>query len=191
MLQLHLGCGKRFIPSFVHIDLEDFPHIDYRHNIASLPMFEDDSVDLIYSSHSIEYFDRIEVMRVLIEWRRVLKVGGKLRLAVPDFEALVEVYKKYANLGLILGPLYGMMEVKNKDVSIYHKTVYDYQSLARILQEVGFNEIDRYDWRKTLHRDYDDFSQAYVPHMDKENGTLISLNIEAKKMQIEYKDEQE
>ena len=84
-----------------------------------------------------------------------------------------------------------MMEVKNKDVSIYHKTVYDYQSLARILQEVGFNEIDRYDWRKTLHKDYDDFSQAYVPHMDKENGTLISLNIEAKKMQIECKDEQE
>jgi hypothetical protein len=25
---------------------------------------------------------------------------------------------------------------------------------------------------------FDDHSQAYIPHMDKENGTLISLNIE-------------
>ncbi|RPJ57790.1 MAG: methyltransferase, partial [Dehalococcoidia bacterium] len=24
-----------------------------------------------------------------------------------------------------------------------------------------------------------DYSQAYIPHMDKENGILISLNVEA------------
>jgi len=24
----------------------------------------------------------------------------------------------------------------------------------------------------------DDFSQAYLPHMDKEHGTLVSLNLE-------------
>jgi hypothetical protein len=29
--------------------------------------------------------------------------------------------------------------------------------------------------------EFDDHSQAYLPHMDKENGTLISLNIEAVK----------
>ena len=76
MLQLHLGCSKRFIPGFVHIDLADFPHIDYRHDIATLPMFEDGSVDLIYSSHTIEYFDRVEVIAVIEEWCRVLKRGA-------------------------------------------------------------------------------------------------------------------
>ena len=40
----------------------------------------------------------------------------------------------------------------------------------------------RYDWRQTLHKDHDDFSQAYVPHMDKEKGLLISLNVEADKV---------
>jgi len=34
------------------------------------------------------------------------------------------------------------------------------------------------DWEKTEHAIYDDHSQAYLPHMDKKNGTLISLNME-------------
>jgi hypothetical protein len=36
-------------------------------------------------------------------------------------------------------------------------------------------------WRETEHAHVDDFSQAYIPHMDKENGILISLNIECDK----------
>jgi len=42
--------------------------------------------------------------------------------------------------------------------------------------------VRRYDWRQTLHKDHDDHSQAYIPHMDKENGRLISLNVEAEKI---------
>ena len=39
-----------------------------------------------------------------------------------------------------------------------------------------------WDWRKTDHSNIDDYSQAYLPHMNKENGLLVSLNIEAKKV---------
>ena len=46
---------------------------------------------------------------------------------------------------------------------------------------VGFKDIKRYDWRETEHAEFDDHSQAYLPHMDKENGTLISLNVECTK----------
>ena len=46
-VKLHLGCGKKYIPGFIHIDLDDYPHIDYRHDISSLPMFANNSVDLI------------------------------------------------------------------------------------------------------------------------------------------------
>jgi hypothetical protein len=46
---------------------------------------------------------------------------------------------------------------------------------------VGFKEVYLWDWRETEHSHIDDFSQAYLPHMDKENGVLMSLNIEAKK----------
>ena len=33
-------------------------------------------------------------------------------------------------------------------------------------------------WEETEHAQFDDHSQAYLPHMDKENGTLMSLNVE-------------
>ena len=42
-IKLHLGRGKRYIPGFVHIDLDDYPHIDYRSEISDLSMFEDNS----------------------------------------------------------------------------------------------------------------------------------------------------
>jgi len=183
-IKLHLGCGKRYIPGFIHIDLADYPHIDYKADISDLSMFGDESVDLIYCCHALEYFDRQEVQeRVLPEWHRVLKHGGVLRLAVPDFEALIKAYQKYAELSIVLGPLYGriVIETGHESKTIYHKTVYDFRSLKDILEGAGFTNIRRYDWRKTVHKDYDDFSQAYIPHMDKEKGLLISLNVEAEK----------
>lgn len=177
-VQLHLGCDKRFLPGFIHIDLAKFKHIDYCHDVRQLPMFDDDSVDLIYASHVLEYFDRIEVREVLGEWHRILKVGGLLRLAVPDFQALIKGYELYG-LDKILGPLYGRMAVGRK--KIYHKTVYDLESLKTVLEECGFGDVHRYDWRETIHKDYDDYSQSYLPHMDKDHGLLISLNLEAVK----------
>ena len=109
-----------------------------------------------------------------------------MRIAVPDFEAIVTVYLKYGkdleHKG-ILGPLFGRMitKSKGKEKIIYHKTVYDFKSLKKMLQSAGFKNIRRYDWHKTIHKDYDDHSQAYIPHLYKKKGILISLNVEAKK----------
>ncbi len=75
------------------------------------------------------------------------------------------------------------MSVKTKDksneITCYQSTVYDFSSLKKLLEENGFWNVCRYDWRQTIHKDFDDFSQAYFPHMNKERGLLISLNIEA------------
>lgn len=192
-IKLHLGCGKVYIPGFIHIDLAKYSHIDYNHNIISLPMFEDNSVDYIYCCHALEYFDRDMATLALNNWREKLKPGGMLRLAVPDFEAIVKVYQKYGDLNHrgILGPLYGKMIVKrNHPIAgnirsthqfLYHKTTFDFASLKKILEELGYKNIKRYDWRKTEHANVDDFSKSYIPHMDFENGFLISLNIEATK----------
>ncbi len=103
---------------------------------------------------------------------------------MPDFDKLVEVYKKSGDLSTILGPLYGRMEIQAQEGErvIYHKTVYNFDSLKAVLEENGFSDVKPYDWRERIHKDYDDHSQAYYPHMDKENGILISLNVEAQKL---------
>jgi hypothetical protein len=68
--------------------------------------------------------------------------------------------------------------MKMDELTIYHKTTYDYTSLSTLLNEVGMRKIKKYQWDHTEHAQFDDHSQAYLPHMDKKNGTLISLNVE-------------
>ena len=179
-MKLHLGCGKRnFGPAWVHVDYGDHPHVT-SHDIVSLP-FEDNSCDVIYSSHVIEYFDRAEVVAVLKEWNRVLKPGGIIRLAVPNFEVMIKLYYcESMPIETFLGPLYGKMQPPGCE-AIYHKTAYDFQSLKALLEDVGFTDIQLYDWKQTEHGHIDDHSQAYIPHMDKTDGTLISLNVEGTK----------
>lgn len=181
-IKLHLGCGWRnFGEEWIHIDNGDYKHLTYKSDISKLPMIVNESVDLIYASHVIAYFNRDEIKDVLEEWNRILKPNGVLRLATPDLQSLVMVYQDENEISLdnILGPLYGKMDMDGN--SIYHKTIYDFKSLKKILKDNNFVKIKRYDWRDTEHSSFDDHSQAYIPHMDKENGILISLNIECKK----------
>ena len=182
-MDIHLGCWHRYIDGFIHVDLCDFEHIDYRSDIKELPFFSDESANLIYSSHSFEYFDPVEAPLVLKEWRRVLKPGGKLRLSVPDFDQLIKIYQLTGNIQKILGPLFGRMQIESNgvDTLLYHKTVYNFDTLSKLLSENGFEAISRYNWQDTIHSKYDDHSQAYYPHMDKENGIMVSLNVEALK----------
>lgn len=179
MIKINLGCGWRnFGSDWVHIDGGDYPHLNSK-DIINLP-YKDNSVDLIYASHVLEYFDRVEVIDILNKWYSKLKPGGILRLAVPDFETIANLYsKKNIPLKSFIGPLYGRM--KMGDQWIYHKTTYDFKELSEILKECGFNKVIYYDWKETEHSKFDDHSQAYIPHMDKENGVLISLNIETVK----------
>ncbi len=179
-MKLHLGCGKRYLPGFVHIDAVDYPHVDHVSTIDNLSFIPADSVDLIYNCHVLEHFKRREVDRVLREWWRVLKPGGTLRTSVPDFAALGEVYRRTGDLDLVIGPLFGRQDYLYN----IHYNVFDLKTLARALDHAGFCDIGQYDWRDTEHAHVDDYSQAYIPHMDKEHGVLVSLNVSARKPQL-------
>lgn len=178
MLKLHLGCGNKYIPGFTHIDIIKYPHVDLVTNVDNLSMIESNSVDLIYACHILEHFNKNNVIPTLIEWRRILKLGGRLRLSVPDFEVLTKLYVSgEVTLEKIHGPIMGGQTYLYN----FHYTIFDYLKLKNMLISVGFEDknISRWDWKKTEHTNVDDYSQAHLPHMDKENGTLISLNVEA------------
>jgi predicted SAM-dependent methyltransferase len=189
IIQLNLGSGNRpKIPGFTHIDYQTGENVDLVGDIGNLPMYQDNSVSLIYASHSFEYFHLDEAPHVLKEWRRVLKPGGILRLSVPDFTRLIEVYKKSGDIRKILGPLYGRWAI-NDIYEVYHRTVYDYSLLTELLKEAGFTNIHKYSWWEREQEKYDDYSRAHWPHdpeaiktgIFKPGSIPISLNVEASK----------
>lgn len=176
---LHLGCGKKYIPGYFHIDILPFDHVDHQGPVDDLSFIPDNTVKLIYACHLLEHFGRNEFRKPLAEWYRVLAPGGVLRLAVPDFEQVVKLYAagRVKHLSEVMGLVMG----GQRDQYDYHKVIFDERFLSEALREIGFSSVRRWDWRKTDHAHIDDYSQAYLPHMDKDNGTLMSLNLEAVK----------
>lgn len=178
-MKFNIGCGWRnFGEDWVHIDGGDYDHLDS--DDIMIKQYPNNCADLIYASHFIGYFDREEIVPILKRWRDVLKPGGIMRIATTDFETCARLYinGEYP-LGNFLGPLYGKMPMGN--ITVYEKTAYDFKDLEALLKYIGMKDIKKYDWRQAEYAAFDDHSQAYLPHMDKDNGTLISLNVECKK----------
>lgn len=176
-MKLHLGCGSKHIDGFINIDARELPEVDEIDDVKTLVKFDKESINLIYASHILEHITRLEYTNVLSRWYDLLKKDGILRIAVPDIEKVFEHYSINKDLRSLRGFLWGGQSYGFN----YHYCGWDFKTLCEDLESVGFKDIRIYNWRETEHSHIDDFSQCYLPHMDKDNGMLMSLNIEAKK----------
>lgn len=174
-MKLHLGCGHKRIEGFINIDCRYLPAVDRVENIRFLRTFKPETVELIYASHVLEHFSRWEYKHCLQRWFELLQPGGVARIAIPDFEAVCEYYMEHRDLRAVSGLLYGGQDYAENN----HFWCWDFQNIEKELLEIGFSSVKRFDWWETEHAAVDDCSQAYLPHMDKQDGKLMSLNIEA------------
>ena len=108
--KLHLGCADKIIPGFINVDVRDLPGVDVVADARKLDMFENGSVDLMYACHILEHFPRPKTFPTILEWNRVLKPGGVLRIAVPDWDATVEAYRRTGDYENLLNWIYGGRE---------------------------------------------------------------------------------
>lgn len=178
--KIHLGCGQKYIKGWFHVDALEFDHIDHVGQVDHLPFIPDNSAELIYACHVLEHFGRDTYKAALTEWFRILAPGGVLRLAVPDFRIAAELYLS-GTLPRGIEDVRGLVTGGQRERFDYHNMIFDEPSLCEDLKGIGFRAVTRWDWRQTEHSHIDDYSQAYLPHMDKVNGTLVSLNLEANK----------
>lgn len=173
-IYLHLGCGAINHEQFINIDGYPHPHVHYVQSIDRLTQFGDDTVDLIYASHCLEHFSYTKTKSVLNEWYRVLKKGAVLRLSVPDFDKLVEIYRIHdCDPDVILPQLMGGQNNKYN----FHLTALNVRNLSKLLTETGFSIIQEWHPGTGALTTFSDFS-IYKKEIA---GKLyeISLNIEA------------
>jgi predicted SAM-dependent methyltransferase len=175
-VNVHLGCGYVNHPAFVNIDGLPLSHVHYIRPIDNLSCFKDNSVDLIYACHCLEHFSHTKVYTVLFEWFRVLKIGSILRLSVPDFDLLINIYRENSNnINTILYPLMGGQDYKFN----FHLTVFNHDNLRDLLKQVGFKEVRVWQPGSSPLTTFDDWSGRKMIINGKEYD--LNLNIEAVK----------
>ncbi|MEL7034321.1 MAG: tetratricopeptide repeat protein [Cyanobacteria bacterium J06592_8] len=171
-LKLHLGCGTKRLSGFVHVDVRASVEPDVVSDVTHLPMFADNSVELIYFCHGLEHIRPYQIAQTLAEWKRVLKPSGILRLSLPDFAALANLYINHkVPLQSIVGAIHGGQDYPDN----LHYWSWDFPSLSQILEQVGFVDIRSYDPNQVNPQGYKDFSTYTIANHK------ISLNIEATK----------
>jgi predicted SAM-dependent methyltransferase len=173
-LRVHLGCGPVIIPGFINVDAWPAAHVHYVHDVTRLPMFADDSTDLVYACHVLEHISPGRHVEVLWEWRRTLKAGGILRLSVPDFDRLVEIYEACArDVTSIQNPLIGD-EGHNRHAAVINRAY-----LEGALEAAGFRETRPWDPKLVEHAACVDWSSKTIQRLGR--PWHISLNLEAVK----------
>jgi len=171
MRYLHIGCGNVILPKpFENLDTRQLQGVDHVSQAFPLP-FEDDTFDLVYSSHVLEHFTREQTQPVINEWVRVLKPGGILRLSVPSIENLIKIYQISGDLNYIIGPLMGGQTYPEN----FHYNIFDTKSLTDYFEIAGCEAVHPWDYRRTSHSKFFDFSQATTWEIP------ISLNLEGRK----------
>ena len=115
------------------------------HDLSFGIPLRDAMADFVYSSHFLEHLYRGDGENLLRHAHRVLKLGGVLRICIPDLEYAVALYARGEKKKMLES--YFFVEDDN---SYYarHKYMYDFDMLKAVLGQIGFRDIKRCGFRE-------------------------------------------
>ena len=131
--KLNLGSGEK--------PLDGYDNIDIKAGRSAYPLdtVETGSVDEVRASHLLEHFPREQQLPVIQEWARVLKPGGLLKIAVPDFDKIIGAYQS-PNAGAI--PIESYLMGGQIDPTDQHKAIYNHGKLRALLKRAGLLRVE-------------------------------------------------
>lgn len=171
---IHLGCGDIASPDFINVDARPAPHVHYVCNVTDLSIFRDGYADLVYACHVLEHIKHRALRKTLWEWRRILKPSGVLRLSVPDFDKILNIYESSGrDINSILGPLMGGQDYEYN----VHCSAFNHSYLADKLREVGFKGVRKWEPDRVSNHDFRDWANSSFVWEGR--AFPVSLNLEA------------
>ena len=144
-LFINCGSGQRpFEKPWTNVDIQEKWKPDVVADWRDMPMFEDESAEIIVAHHTIEHVGCGEAKPFFLEACRILQPGGSLIITVPDLRTLAQRWMT----GQIDDYLYfvNLMGAYNGDEADIHRWHYSFESLSTELAECRLN-AKRFDWR--------------------------------------------
>jgi predicted SAM-dependent methyltransferase len=171
-LRLHLGSAGNYLAGWVNVDLLGMES-DLSWDLRSGIPFPDGSAEAVVLEHVIEHFTLADDLDLLAECLRVLAPGGLVRLGVPDFGRYLE---SYAGDGSFIdevrpGRPTRLLALAEVALGHGHRSVWDGETLVRVLDDVGFVDARVCAWRES----------ALDPAPDSERRKPESVYAEARK----------
>jgi predicted SAM-dependent methyltransferase len=107
-IKIEIASGDYPRDGYIHVDCRlGLPHQDCQADIADLP-FRDNSIDEILGVAIIEHIPHASIHAVMRELRRVLKVGGMLKLYTFNLlQVCQRILDEAAPIGELVSNLYG------------------------------------------------------------------------------------
>lgn len=96
-MKINVGSGEELLDGYTNVDLRDVA--DVQADVRDLP-FPSGSVDEVRAFNVLEHLSEFDYPSALVEWHRVLKPGGILRVQVPNMHALcVQIAARFQSPG--------------------------------------------------------------------------------------------
>lgn len=169
-MKLNLGCGSQIVDGWTNVDYAlgarlmkiplfaainrrvrlfemDWDRRVFVHDLRKEFPWSNGSVDVIYSSHTLEHLSKEDGRNFLDECFRVLRPGGLIRVVVPDLKTIISAYNDgklsaddlLIKLDTLPDRSGGFMKrLLSPYVSYPHQCMYDTQRLVEIMRERGF-----------------------------------------------------
>ena len=132
MVRLDLGAGGNPVTGYLSVDRKEGQEV--------YPLsYDDESVDEIRASHVLEHFSHTQASDVLNHLVSKLKPGGRLRVAVPDFEYIAREYLAGSPIN-VQGYLMG----GHTDINDYHGTAFDSDVVTELFLNAGLERLHRW-----------------------------------------------
>lgn len=155
--KLQIGSNASIIEGWLSSDLVPVNKTSIYLDATQKFPFADKTFDYVYNEHMIEHISRENAEFMLKECFRILKPKGRIRIATPDIEKIVNIYSKrtekygqsysvwmthkFINESSEIHPLIILNTMfRNWD----HCFLYDSEYLTQVLSAVGFTNLKQY-----------------------------------------------
>lgn len=153
MIKLHIGCAEHLLlDNWINMDINSIPNV-IKHDAREHFLYENNSVDFIFSEHFIEHLNIDEEIIFFKEAYRILKPDGVIRTSTFDIDDfLMHLHPDNENWVEFKNTVCGGY-FKNKNTRIeflstvvyengMHKNILNVEELTRLLSLSGFSKFN-------------------------------------------------
>ena len=153
--KLHIGGGWRLLDGWLNGDIELVPGVMFMDATQRFPL-ADESFQLVFTEHMIEHIPYEKAEFMLRDCYRVMRKGGVIRVATPDFAAIVGLYREdlsdiqrrylswFSETFLPRNHRCSAVSSINAHFRLWgHQFIYDEETLGNALCAAGFTSVQR------------------------------------------------